>query len=156
MKRESMMNTDSFLDDQPKNLFTLGSVILGMLVFGCALFIGCGGVGEVSVSGKVTLDGAPLKNATIIFAGEGHLPTCMATTSEDGSYVAQTGQLKGLLPGSYKVTVVVWKTKESTSKMGEPKQDLVTPKKYANAKTSGLTAEITSSNYNLNFDLKSE
>jgi hypothetical protein len=82
------------------------------------LFIsGCGGGAHkpVPVSGKVTLNGKPLADATLMFVpvtgGIGSAnppPSSVGTTGEDGSYelvLNNNAKRKGAVPGKHKVFI---------------------------------------------------
>ena len=76
---------------------------LAVVLFGvvcCVCVLGCGG-GTGDVSGKVTLNGTPLKGGTVNFipvGGEG--PSFSTEINEDGSYT-----MMGVRSGEYKVCV---------------------------------------------------
>lgn len=104
---------------------------------------GCGGSGLESVSGTVTMAGKPLTNGSVSFhrVGGGALGT--AAIRSDGSFTAQTGSQTGLAPGDYQITVVAYgPMPESTPENLEPIPPLITPAKYRNPKTSGLTCTV--------------
>jgi hypothetical protein len=68
---------------------------------------GCGGKGTVPVKGVVTLEGAPLPEATVLFMpdGAGGRPAS-GFTSSDGVFRLTTFQPDdGALPGNYRVLV---------------------------------------------------
>lgn len=113
---------------------------------------GCGGPAgpkTVSVTGKVTYGGNPIKDASILFAPVDLAKSQpgTATSDKDGKYVAITNNnLSGLMPGDYKVSVVAYKVPLQNiapvdlAKMGD--SNLAVPKKYNDAATSGLTVTI--------------
>ena len=82
------------------------------LIAAAALAAGCGSGAVLPVSGIVTMDGAPMDGATVMFYPEekagGMAGT--ATTGTDGKFVivGLKGQ-RGLVPGKYKVTVTKMK-----------------------------------------------
>ncbi|MCI0458408.1 MAG: carboxypeptidase-like regulatory domain-containing protein [Gemmataceae bacterium] len=125
-------------------------VMVGTVV----LAVGCGGSGDssaVPVNGIVTLDGAPLDGATVVFIPEdkaaregttgGH-----AKTGTDGKFVilGTKGQ-SGLAPGQYKVTVSKTKFYEEPPVgaivEGELKDDL--PPHYSNSARTKLSYTVT-------------
>ena len=72
-----------------------------------AFVAGCGESGPdiASVSGTVTMDGEPLANASVVFAGTSGRPAGGATDSE-GKYVLNfSGGRQGAQPGKYKVRI---------------------------------------------------
>ena len=83
---------------------------LALLVFALPALGGCGKLRPVE--GVVTLDGAPLPAATIIFHAvkspenqAGGLREASAMTDKDGKFRLETRSKKGALEGSYKITV---------------------------------------------------
>jgi hypothetical protein len=93
-----------------KNVFIVG-VLLG----------GCGGEGDnlprQAVWGKVTLDGKPLEQGTITFSPTSELPTPGMVTITGGSYSLPKAQ--GLVPGSYKVSILAKESTEPVEKFGD-------------------------------------
>jgi hypothetical protein len=82
-----------------------------------ALPLGCKGrdPGTVPVSGRVTLDGQPLANATVTFtpaeaSGARLLPQSSGKTDEQGrfSLKVDTGQRSGAIVGLHRVRVSIW------------------------------------------------
>ncbi|MCA9021702.1 MAG: carboxypeptidase regulatory-like domain-containing protein, partial [Planctomycetaceae bacterium] len=118
---------------------------------------GCGGGGEPipelgQVTGVVTMDGAPLSNAKIIFepqqaSDKARRRASSATTQTDGSYTLEyNSDAAGATPGTHKVMIL---------KMPDNPDDAGTqlvPAKY-NDKTE-LTAEVKTGENSFNFDLK--
>jgi len=70
---------------------------------------GCGGNGLVTVTGKVTLDGQPLSDATVIFVpveGANKTTTPGGRTDESGVFYLMTREPNdGAMPGEYNVTI---------------------------------------------------
>jgi hypothetical protein len=89
------------------------------------LLAGCGGSAQiVPVSGRVTLDGRPLANATVTFvpvaaaAGKDPLPSSVGTTDENGHYslvLNSGGQTSGAVAGTHKVIILLGVQGGSTS-----------------------------------------
>ena len=76
-------------------------VVLLLLACGC----GPGGPEIAGVKGKLTMDGEPLANATILFIPQGGRPAA-ATTDEEGNYVLNfSAGRKGAIPGKNKVRI---------------------------------------------------
>ncbi|MBR4753494.1 MAG: hypothetical protein IK077_17245 [Thermoguttaceae bacterium] len=73
------------------------SAIIGFVI----VATGCSGGGQASVSGKVTLGGAPLATGTLNFAPNGS-GTPTGASVKDGVY--KIPAKPGIAPGSYKVT----------------------------------------------------
>ncbi|MDR2117300.1 MAG: hypothetical protein LBP87_13060 [Planctomycetaceae bacterium] len=90
--------------------------VLCILVF---CFSGCGSK-TVSVSGKVTFDGEPGKNITVLFQGElvdGKSPeAAFGTTNERGEYSLSLihSRKRGAIPGNYAV-FISWKDSKAES-----------------------------------------
>ncbi|QDT89461.1 carboxypeptidase-like regulatory domain-containing protein [Gimesia algae] len=120
---------------------------------------GCGSGGEpipelAQVTGVVTMDGAPLEGAKVIFepqqaTDKARRRASSATTESDGSYTLEyNSDASGATPGTHKVMIL---------KMPDNPEDAgiqLVPAKY-NDKTE-LTAEVEVGNNTFNFDLKSK
>lgn len=129
------------------------------------LWGGCGGGGAApkptgTVSGKVTMKGAPLPKVTVTFFGDGD--TAAAVTKDDGTYSLVHGASADVPAGEYKVSVTSVTpvtTMDPTEMMKQtpaatPVKSPI-PEKYAKAEKSGLTAVIKAgANADVNFDLK--
>jgi hypothetical protein len=91
------------------------------LIGGALLLGGCGGAGDdlprQAVWGKVTLDGKPLEQGTITFSPTSELPTPGMVTVTGGSYSLPKAQ--GLVPGSYKVSILASESTEPVEKFGD-------------------------------------
>jgi len=78
-------------------------------IVGVCVLSGCGSQ-YATVTGRVTLDGRPLPNATISFIpeDEGGHPS-FGRTGTDGTYTLQeTHRLNGALPGKYTVRITTY------------------------------------------------
>ncbi len=117
-------------------------------------FVGCGGT-QGRVSGHVTLDGQPLTKGDISFAPAGEGVAATGQINSRGNYSLMVGTSADIPPGSYRVTVVAVEPVAPTPENPEPLPNLLTPKKYGNAATSDLTAEVKVGSNTFNFDLKS-
>lgn len=112
---------------------------------------GCGQSKYTSVTGVVTLDGAPLANANVVFRAPG-CPMSSARTDESGRFRVETGGARGMKPGEYAVTVAAFAPPKKEG--GAPSPKLITPEKYVKPDESGLSAVIEEgTNTKLNFDL---
>jgi hypothetical protein len=126
--------------------------------FGCALgcaatlvvYVGCAGSGDdlprESVSGMVTLDGAPLPTGTISFAPSANtsgLEVTGADTITNGKFAIARNV--GLVPGNYKVAIYAAEKSERTK-----------PEKVGNIKRSELAKELIPAKYNSKTELTAE
>ncbi len=125
--------------------------------------------GLVPVSGAVTYKGKPIENADVVFNPSGKERAASAKTDASGKFQLTTlNPQDGAQPGSYQVTI---SKKEMIDPMsaeeaeawfhkhaGPPpprkiKNDL--PEKYADEKSSGLSATVKTGDKNdFHFDLK--
>ncbi len=123
--------------------------------------LGCGGEdnGIAPVSGTVFFKGKPLPNATVNFSPKGENSRgATGTTDKDGKYRLTSFQINdGAKIGKYSVTI---RAEEGGDGALKAKDDidyargkLVTPKKYSDSASSGLTAEIAKKNNIIDFQL---
>jgi hypothetical protein len=112
------------------------------------------------VKGKVTQKGTPLKGALVFFhpQADPKAPPATGVTDEDGVYTLSTGATPGAAPGEYKVTIR-WpaESKESKDKVLQghnppPPSDRLGGK-YANPKTTKLTATVNRGSNDIPFNL---
>jgi len=133
----------------------------------CTAFSGCGPGDDglprtVPAKGMITLNGAPVEGASIVFLGDDGSKFARAISDAAGRFSADTYETKsGAVPGAYKVTVSKTVTvenavnnipkglEESAEHAGEmdPGQGNVSwvndlPKQYASPVTSGLAVNI--------------
>jgi hypothetical protein len=118
-----------------------------------ALLVGCSSRGAASVSGKVTLDGAPLDDATITFVpATGGQQQAAWTTIKSGQY--EIAAKDGLGTGPFRVEIRALRA--ASEKTNDPtliSAKEILPGKY-NSK-SELTVEIKPGKNTADFDLKS-
>jgi len=110
-----------------------------------ALAVGCGGSYDASVSGSVTLDGAPLPRGTIKFNPLAEGPASYGLVGNDGSYAIQTGREPGLPSGDYAVTIVANEPSvEQDPGSGLPPRPgkPITPPWYRSAESSPLKQRV--------------
>lgn len=139
------------------------------------LLLGCGGgtkedpnrPARTKVSGKVTLQGAPVEGATITLRPVQGNHSALALTDASGRYVLGTfDKSDGVVPGEYEVTVTKLAPGTGGSQPSpddpnynpnvkpEPPKHLL-PEKYADPKTSNLKASVsTAPRDDLEFDLQ--
>lgn len=85
----------------PKPLSSLSVVVLVFTLIGC----GSSGPEIATVSGRVTMDGKPLANATIVFIPENGRPAG-SRTDDNGHYVLNfTEGRQGAIPGPNSVRI---------------------------------------------------
>ncbi|MCA9087832.1 MAG: carboxypeptidase regulatory-like domain-containing protein [Planctomycetaceae bacterium] len=123
--------------------------------------LGCGGAGRpklVAVEGTVTLNGAPLEGATIMFmpvdAGSADFQRpSTAVTDAQGKFVASTYTTgDGLAIGKYQLGIEKKELVGDLPKGFDSEQPelsrvrykLIVPKQFRDPTTSGLSAEVTS------------
>lgn len=114
------------------------------------------------VNGIVTLDGAPLTKGGVRFVPDNSKgtrgPMATGQIGSDGKFVLMTTTPgDGAQVGSYKVVVSCWEETPfdpKNPKASPPPKSLV-PERYADERTSGLTAEVKSGTANqFTFELK--
>ncbi len=123
-----------------------------LLALVAGLTVGCGS-DLAEVTGTVSLDGRPLDSGTIVFQGP-NLPQAAGQIGEDGSYSVSTGTQRGLPPGQYRVTVTAYKTRAGRDEQEAPIPEFLTPVRYNNPETSGLTADVEPGGNRFDFTLK--
>jgi len=131
---------------------------IGMLLI--VFTVGCGGERVASVSGRVTLDGKSLANATVMFlpiatdnANPG--PGSQGKTNDKGEFTLKlmTKDVAGAVPGKHKVSIVSINTDTSPDSSKPVQQKEIVPEHYNSA--SVLTFEVPASGTTTaNFELK--
>ncbi|QDT97225.1 carboxypeptidase-like regulatory domain-containing protein [Gimesia aquarii] len=115
---------------------------------GCLFFLtACGGGSDApelgQVKGKITMDGAPLADASVTFMPE-NVRSSFATTDSEGNYeLIYIREEPGAAIGKHKVVV---------SKLKDEVETI--PKKYSGE--SELTADVKAGENEVNFDLTSK
>lgn len=102
---------------------------------------GCGGPSSSSVSGKVTLAGQPVTQATVNFYNAKTGVAASAALGADGSYKIT----ENLPAGSYAVSIVPLADVSRPPMPGQaatPSAPSPVPGKYQSDASSGLTAEV--------------
>ena len=134
----------------PRSCFVL------LAIAGLAFAVGCGKSGPemAPVSGVVTLDGAPVANASVMFMPEGGGRPATGLTDAQGKFALETMEPgDGALVGKHKVTVTGVKTtgieatEDGLSGSVDPskvREEWFVPQKYSKPDTSGLTQEVAS------------
>src|SRR5262245_44430313 len=155
----------------------------GWLALSAVIYLGCGTVeGEptYSVTGVVTLNGAPAEGVAVSFVPEGNGESAVGVTDAAGKY-ALTTRIKddGAVVGRYKVSFAKYQSQQPPSTGGgkaHPDYDIsdayppgynpdavpdappsknLLPAKLADPNQSGFTAEVVKGGNTHNFDLKS-
>jgi hypothetical protein len=139
----------------------------GLIHFGAvaliSTFVGCGGAGLETLSGKVTLDGAPLPGAKLFLvsknapAGANADPTVkgpfVGVTNEQGQFeIGPVGQAGGgAPPGAYTLTITTaWLE-------GADETSVTPPQKVPPPYSAGVDFEVPDGGKtDANFDLKSK
>ncbi len=119
-------------------------------------FVGCGEKNWATVSGTVTLNGAPIGPGTIMFEPSGSADprarSGIGNFAEDGRYtVRSAGGRDGLPAGEY---IVIINGTTSGDEQIDPSQTSKIPPKYLNPNTSGLMASLQAGDNAVDFDLK--
>ena len=122
----------------------------------CVLTAGCssssGGLQTAPATGVVTYKGAPVPGAVVVFqpaSDEGSTKPAQTQTGDGGAFSMQTlsngTQLQdGVMPGEYLVSIR--KIEAPADFTGPPRE--VLPRKYGNAKSSGLKASVKNAGEN--------
>jgi hypothetical protein len=128
---------------------SMRSVIFGLTA--ATLFAaGCGSDVELGgVTGRVTMDGKPLPEALVRYIPEGGGRSAQGRTDADGMYrLDYSAASEGALVGKSNVMI-------TTGSIEDPRhRDEKVPLKY-NYETT-LTADVTSGDNEINFDLQSK
>jgi hypothetical protein len=119
---------------------------------------GCGPSGPeiASVSGRITMDGKPLPNATVVFIPENGRPAG-ASTDADGNYVLNFSQgRRGAIPGKNTIRITTQRdpTPGDDNVKSIPGSKETIPTRYNAASELEFTVEPKKKNI-ANFDLKS-
>ena len=127
-----------------------------VLALSALLLSSCGeqsGPTTFKVTGKVTMDGSPVPEAVVVLypknKSEDSMLASQAITDAEGLFEMRTHLEKdnykdGMQPGAYVVTV----TKLELPRDMRRKPKNLLPKKYSLARTSNLTAHVTSTDDN--------
>lgn len=130
-------------------------------ILAAAAMVGCNGdrqpeyasLGLVDVSGKVTMDGAPLPNAKVAFENPEDKTYSVGKTDDSGAYrLMFNSEKSGCTPGKKIVRITPYMGSESDPD-AEP-SDAKIPARYG--KKSELTADVDSSKRTFDFELKSQ
>jgi hypothetical protein len=148
----------------------IGCTALACFLSGCtgsATDADYGSLGLVSVSGTVTLDGAPLAGALVQFETPEDRTYSSGTTDSSGSYTLEfNSERSGVLPGKKIVRIRGGGGDSDDSSAGTDEEDSDAPAAESTSAAtavpacyntdSKLAAEVTSSTTRFDFDLKSD
>ncbi|MCG8584556.1 MAG: carboxypeptidase-like regulatory domain-containing protein [Pirellulales bacterium] len=122
---------------------------------------GCSGEQLGPVTGRVTLDDAPLPNALVLFEDQDRGIFMTAKTDTEGVYEVSMAKGYGLPLGTYQVavkpgaTVQVRGPDEAAVKPRSPILAKAIPRKYQDARTSGLSIDVLASDNRRDIPMKS-
>lgn len=130
------------------------SIILFFLIFPF-LFAGCwNNAAPAKVTGTITLDGQPVRDATVTFVPDSGERLSQAMTDYYGKYELRfTAQLKGAVVGKHRVTIQTGSLEASAGSEAPTERETI-PKKYNTE--SELTATLKSGNNVVDFELTSK
>jgi len=114
---------------------TIHAAALFLLAISGCMLAGCGG--SHSVSGKVTLDGAPLEGAEVRLSSKAGSAVHSATTDAKGKFTVMGTESTPVEPGEYVMIV-----DKVAAEMGA---ESVVPAPYRDKATSPLTVTIDTS-----------
>ena len=124
------------------------------LLFLTALLTGCGGPPLQVVKGKVTLDGEPLADASVMFQSEDESTFAMADTNASGDFeLLQDENTAGLPAGKYLVTISTFVPPNEDADPPDPGKPERVPERYNI--NSDLFREVTSGDNAFEFKLES-
>lgn len=139
----------------------IASRIILLTLLALSTVCGCGD-GLATVSGTVTLNGAPIAGGPRMYGTVNFYPESGSGTSavgiidESGQYKLKTGARNGIEPGAYLVGIAVKKITMPTNPNQMPQPTLITPKKYASVTESGFREEVTPGDNTFDFALVSQ
>ena len=129
-------------------LFGLAVLSLLVSLSGCGGGGATGGVPVYVVTGTVTMAGAPLGDATVIFSPQNDQPTATGRTDEDGSFSLTTYTYgDGAAEGSFKVLVSKTTVADSSGDDSGHGDDYEAGGSHSSSQASGDT-QMVPPNYN--------
>ncbi|QDU26002.1 hypothetical protein ETAA8_10740 [Anatilimnocola aggregata] len=141
--------------------------IAGLVAGALLIFVaGCDtGPRMIPVSGVVTLDGKPVKNAAVMFLSTSGGRPAEGITDAEGRYSLTTFKFgDGAVEGQHSVSVTgvesignpgSYTPEGMISGSGTQREIWFVPQKYSNPATAGIQCEVSPSQNKHDFDLKS-
>jgi hypothetical protein len=140
-----------------------------LILFCCCLIFGCGSPKPYEVETVVMLDGKPFAGANVSLVSLwDKTPSVVGVTDSEGRVTFQTGEVEGVLPGTYSVVVskIVEERRLSNNEiralaeMGiQYREQMIelSPEKYTQRKTTDLKMKVGYwSPKEFTFDLRSD
>jgi len=135
-----------------------------LLLISANALMGCSGNDAPQmavVKGNVTWKGKPLADAGVTFTPEKG-PVATGRTDEAGQFSLSTRGSAGAVLGSHRVTIQAFEPIPDKMKSVSPDDQQVIPRvsripeKFGHLKKSGLQADVTETENEINFDLSSQ
>ena len=129
-----------------------------LLCLGLTLLPGCGpsGLPTAPVRGKITYNGRPVPNGTVISRPAGDAPSATGDIKPDGSYELTTYvDGDGAVLGKHELMIMA--VEDNSGLLPEQRSAtpaLIVPAKYTSFDTSGLTMDVKAGANTFDFDLK--
>ena len=127
-----------------------------------SLLVGCGQSLPATVSGTVTLDGQSLPAGPRVTGSVMYFPTgggaaAYGTVISGGKYTMQTGDIQGLQPGEYLVTVRVVDIDPPPpgGYYNAPASKLITPPRYKDRDQTDLKVQVLEGKNEIDLELVS-
>ena len=120
--------------------------------------MGCGSddgrVETAPVTGKVTYNGDVVTTGTVMFTPTAGGPSATGEIEADGTFEMKTyDDGDGAAIGSHSVTITALDEGSGLPEEAASEPKLLIPRKFGNAKTSGLTATVNSGDNTVDFAL---
>lgn len=134
----------------------LFAVLLGF--WWLTILPGCGssGLPTAPVRGKITYEGKPVPNGSVVSLPEGDKPSATGDIKPDGSYELTTySSGDGAVLGKH--TLMVIAVEDHSGRLPEERSAtpaLIIPKKYTSFPTSGLSIDVKAGENSFDFELQ--
>jgi len=134
----------------------------GVVLLAAAVISGCdrSGLDLADVEGVVTLDGAPVKEAGVMFmpVDSSLGPPATGVTDGEGKFTLTTANQPGAVIGEHRVAISKSEAVVIPQRRGLPlyKTKDYIPAKYGSVETSGLTATVEDDDNSVPFQLSSK